>query len=72
LAIANEPVDPDQLWRYSGLLSHISLPEGRRTKTWSRIREIIEDQLGKKGRDGHDNNGEAAKSRGPIKRNAKG
>jgi hypothetical protein len=39
------------------------VPEGRRIKTWSRIGEIIEDELEKEARDGHNNNAEAAKSR---------
>ena len=42
LAIFEEPLSEDGLWRYLNLLVHLSVPISTRRPTWDRVHEIAE------------------------------
>jgi hypothetical protein len=47
LAIFDEPLNGDQLWRYLSLLIHTKVEEWDRHPAWQRVHEIIEEEYAK-------------------------
>jgi hypothetical protein len=47
LAIFDQPLNGDQLWRYLSLLIHTKVEEWDRHPAWQRVHEIIEEEYAK-------------------------